>query len=487
MKTRTTTGPAEGWEYVIGLEVHTELKTATKLFCGCPNAFGEEPNTSVCPVCLGLPGSLPVMNEQAVDFAIRVGLALDATIQRSQFHRKNYFYPDMPKDYQISQYDVPINARGHLELPSGRVIGIERAHLEEDTGKLIHRGGHGRIESAEYSLIDYNRSGVPLLEIVSAPDIRDPEEAKEYVTELRAILVTVGASDGRMEEGSLRVDANVSVRPIGDTGFRTRVEIKNLNSLRSLVRALEFEGLRQVHLYEDGEAMIQQTRFWDEARSVTGALRLKEEANDYRYFPEPDLPPVAPDSDLIEERRAQLPELPSARRGYLASLLPDLSGDLRETVIADACWPYFRAAIDANITPARAAARCANELTALLAEIGELTPTRFVEVLTLEDRGELGASQVKILLREACVDAAAVPDLIAKLGLSARDQRAIKSMVAEVIAPFADEWERYLDGDEKIAGFLVGQVMRKYGRQISGADARQALVELGDEARKSTD
>ncbi|MHB1732384.1 MAG: Asp-tRNA(Asn)/Glu-tRNA(Gln) amidotransferase subunit GatB, partial [Ferrimicrobium acidiphilum] len=346
MKTRTTTGPAEGWEYVIGLEVHTELKTATKLFCGCPNAFGEEPNTSVCPVCLGLPGSLPVMNEQAVDFAIRVGLALDATIQRSQFHRKNYFYPDMPKDYQISQYDVPINARGHLELPSGRVIGIERAHLEEDTGKLIHRGGHGRIESAEYSLIDYNRSGVPLLEIVSAPDIRDPEEAKEYVTELRAILVTVGASDGRMEEGSLRVDANVSVRPIGETGFRTRVEIKNLNSLRSLVRALEFEGLRQVHLYEDGEAMIQQTRFWDEARSVTGALRLKEEANDYRYFPEPDLPPVAPDSDLIEERRAQLPELPSARRGYLASLLPDLSGDLRETVIADACWPYFRAAID---------------------------------------------------------------------------------------------------------------------------------------------
>lgn len=427
------------------------------------------------------------MNAQAVDFAIRVGLAIDATIQRSQFHRKNYFYPDMPKDYQISQYDVPINARGQLELPSGRVIGIERAHLEEDTGKLIHRGGHGRIESAEYSLIDYNRSGVPLLEIVSAPDIRDPEEAKEYVTELRAILVAVGASDGRMEEGSLRVDANVSVRPIGEDGFRTRVEIKNLNSLRSLVRALEFEGRRQVQLYEDGEVMLQQTRFWDEARSITGALRLKEEANDYRYFPEPDLPPIAPDSALIEERRAQLPELPSARRGSVASVLPDLSDDLRETVITDACWPYFRAAIDAGITPVRVAARCANELTALLSGIGFLTPDRFVEVLTLEDRGELGASQLKILLREACVDAAGVTELVAKLGLGARDADAIKSMVAGVIAPFPDEWRRYLDGDEKIAGFLVGQVMRQCGRQISGADARQALVELADEARKSAD
>jgi len=227
----------DGWEYVIGLEVHTELRTTTKLFCGCPNSFGEEPNTSICPVCLGLPGSLPVLNERAVELAIRVGLALGATIQRSQFHRKNYFYPDMPKDYQISQYDVPINLGGSLTLPSGRVIGIVRAHLEEDTGKLVHRGGSGRIEAAEYSLVDYNRAGVPLLEIVSEPDIRDPEEARAYVAELRGILVAVGASDGRMEEGSLRVDANVSVRPVGDPTMRTRVEIKNLNSLRSLGRA----------------------------------------------------------------------------------------------------------------------------------------------------------------------------------------------------------------------------------------------------------
>ncbi|WP_298209186.1 Asp-tRNA(Asn)/Glu-tRNA(Gln) amidotransferase subunit GatB [Ferrimicrobium sp.] len=487
MTQRATAGPAKGWEYVIGLEVHTELKTRSKLFCGCPNAFGEEPNTSICPVCLGLPGSLPVMNAQAVDFAIRVGLALNATVQRSQFHRKNYFYPDMPKDYQISQYDVPINANGYLELPSGRVIGIERAHLEEDTGKLVHRGGHGRIESAAYSLIDYNRSGVPLLEIVSAPDIRDPEEAKEYVTELRAILVAVGASDGRMEEGSLRVDANVSVRPIGEATFRTRVEIKNLNSLRSLVRALTFEGHRQVQLYENGEAMIQQTRFWDEERSLTGALRLKEEANDYRYFPEPDLPPVAPDVELIEERRTELPELPSARRGSIAMILPELSADLRETIIADACWPYFRSAVDAGITPARAAARCANELTALLPDIGVLAPERFVEVLAIEDRGDLGASQVKILLREAASDPTPVKELVTKLGFTARDEDAMKAMVEEVVIRFPDEWGRYLGGDEKVAGFLLGQVMRQHGRQISGAGARQALLALADEARSGAE
>jgi len=482
LSSRTIAGPAKGWEYVIGLEVHTELKTATKLFCGCPNAFGEEPNTSICPVCLGLPGSLPVMNAQAVDFAIRVGLALNATIQRSQFHRKNYFYPDMPKDFQISQYDVPINAHGRLELPSGAVIGIERAHLEEDTGKLVHRGGHGRIESAEYSLIDYNRSGVPLLEIVSAPDIRDPEEAKEYVGELRSILVAVGASDGRMEEGSLRVDANVSVRPIGETTFRTRVEIKNLNSLRSLTRALEYEGRRQVQLYEDGETMLQQTRFWDEARSVTGALRIKEEANDYRYFPEPDLPPVAPDPSLIEERRSQLPELLSARRAQLYALVPDLRSDLRETVIADACWPYLRAALDAGITPSRAVARCANELTALLAEIDALSPERFVEILGLEDQGTLGASQAKILLREANEDAKPIADLVVKLGFTANDASAIKAMVAEVVNSCPEEWARYRDGDEKVAGFLLGQVMRQHGRQISGADARNALVALREEA-----
>src|SRR5438094_8627754 len=233
------------WETVVGLEVHCELSTATKLFCGCRNAFGDEPNTNICPVCLGLPGSLPVLNRQAVEFAMRLGDALSCEVRPSIFHRKNYFYPDMPKDYQISQYDEPINVEGWLELPDGSRVGIERAHMEEDTGKTTHVGATGRIHGADYSLVDYNRSGVPLVEIVSAPDIGSAEQARAYVSELRAILVAAGASDGKMEEGSLRVDANVSVRPAGATELSTRCEIKNLNSLRSLGRAIEHEAVRQ--------------------------------------------------------------------------------------------------------------------------------------------------------------------------------------------------------------------------------------------------
>src|SRR2546423_8319404 len=244
------TDSMNGWEMVIGLEVHCELSTDTKLFCGCRNMFGDEPNTNICPVCLGLPGSLPVINRRAVEFAMRIGLALHCTVQSSIFHRKNYFYPDIPKDYQVSQYDIPINTTGWLELPSGKRVGIVRAHMEEDTGKTTHVGGGGRIHEADHSLVDYNRSGVPLVEIVSEPDMRSSEEARAYVDELRAILVATGASDGKMEEGSLRVDANVSVRPVGAAELGTRCEIKNMNSLRSLGRAIEYEATRQIHLLE---------------------------------------------------------------------------------------------------------------------------------------------------------------------------------------------------------------------------------------------
>ncbi|MEO7442689.1 MAG: Asp-tRNA(Asn)/Glu-tRNA(Gln) amidotransferase subunit GatB, partial [Acidimicrobiales bacterium] len=253
-----------GWEMVIGLEVHCELRTATKLFCGCRNNFGDEPNTNVCPVCLGLPGSLPVLNRHAVELALRIGLALGCQVRPSVFHRKNYFYPDMPKDYQVSQYDQPINVDGHLELPDGSVVGIERAHMEEDTGKTTHMGGGGRIHDAAWSLVDYNRAGVPLVEIVSRPDITGAEQARAYVSELRSILVATGASDGRMEEGSLRVDANVSVRRAGNATLGTRCEIKNLNSLRSLGRAIEHEADRQVALLADGGRVKQETRHWDE-------------------------------------------------------------------------------------------------------------------------------------------------------------------------------------------------------------------------------
>ncbi|MGH9184047.1 MAG: Asp-tRNA(Asn)/Glu-tRNA(Gln) amidotransferase subunit GatB, partial [Acidimicrobiales bacterium] len=298
------------WETVVGLEAHCELATATKLFCGCRNAFGDEPNTNVCPVCLGLPGSLPVLNRSAVELAMALGLALRCRVRPSLFHRKNYFYPDMPKDYQISQYDQPINVDGWLELPDGGRVGIERIHLEEDTGKSTHVGGGGRIHEAEYSLVDYNRAGVPLVEIVSRPDLRSAEGARAYVGELRSILQATGASDARMEEGSLRVDANVSVRPAGSQALGTRCEIKNLNSLRSLGRAVDYEARRQAGRLEAGREVVQQTRHWDEAAGRTNALRSKEEAFDYRYFPEPDLVPLDPDPawlDRVGEAMAALP------------------------------------------------------------------------------------------------------------------------------------------------------------------------------------
>jgi len=309
------------YETVIGLEVHCELATTTKLFCGCRNAFGEDPNTNICPVCLGLPGSLPVINRRAVELALRIGTALNCTAQRSLFHRKNYFYPDMPKDYQISQYDEPINVDGWLELPDGSRVGIERAHMEEDTGKTTHVGGGGRIHEAGYSLVDYNRAGVPLVEIVSRPDIRSAAQARAYVTELRAILVATGASDGRMEEGSLRVDANVSVRPARSTEFGTRCEVKNLNSLRSLQRAIDYEVARQIELLESGERVAQETRHWNEADGSTHALRSKEEANDYRYFPEPDLVPLVPDARLLSAAAEGVGPLPAERRRRLEALV----------------------------------------------------------------------------------------------------------------------------------------------------------------------
>src|SRR5262245_36005170 len=307
------------WETVIGLEVHAELATASKLFCSCPNEFGGEPNTHICPVCLGLPGSLPVLNEQAVVFALRVAEALHLKVpEHSVFARKNYFYPDMPKNYQTSQYDAPITIDGWLDVDGAR-IGVTRAHLEEDTGKTVHMGGGGRIHDADYSLVDYNRAGVPLLEIVLEPDIRSAEQAKRYVEELRAALLAIGVSDVKMEEGSLRVDANVSLRPVGSPTFGTRTEIKNLNSLRSLLRAIDYEVERQTALLEAGETVTQETRHWDEDGGRTISGRSKEEAHDYRYFPEPDLVPVAPTAEMRERVRTTMPELPAARRARLVN------------------------------------------------------------------------------------------------------------------------------------------------------------------------
>ena len=307
------------FEMVIGLEVHVELATATKLFSGSPNRFGDEPNTNIDPVTLGLPGALPVLNRNAVELAMRIGLALNCTVQPCIFHRKNYFYPDMPKAYQISQYDVPLNVDGWLDLPDGSRVGIERAHVEEDTGKSTHVGGaDGRIHGSDASLIDFNRAGVPLVEIVSRPDLRSAEQARLYVQELRQLLEAIGASDAKMEEGSMRVDANVSVRRAGEP-LGTRCEIKNLNSVRSLGRAIEYEARRQGDLLEAGEIVRQETRHWDEGDSRTHTLRTKEDADDYRYFPEPDLVPLVPDVAWVESVRSSMPALPADRRRALAT------------------------------------------------------------------------------------------------------------------------------------------------------------------------
>ena len=335
------------WETVVGLEVHCELSTASKLFCGCANEFGDEPNTHVCPVCLGLPGSLPVLNERAVEYALRVAEALHLRVpERSIFSRKNYFYPDMPKDYQTSQYDEPITIDGWLDVDGVRV-GITRAHLEEDTGKSLHVGGGGRIHDADHSLVDYNRAGVPLLEIVSEPDIRSAEQAKRYVEELRAALLAVGVSDVKMEEGSLRIDANVSVRPAGSAEFGTRAEIKNLNSLRSLVHAIEYETERQSALVEDGERVVQETRHWDEDGGRTISGRSKEEAHDYRYFPEPDLVPIAPTDEIRARVKATMPELPAARRTRLIESWGIKDDDARVLVDVPGLADYAERAVAA--------------------------------------------------------------------------------------------------------------------------------------------
>ena len=469
----------ETWEMVVGLEVHTELKTATKLFCGCANAFGGEPNTNVCPVCLGLPGSLPVLNEAAVELAIRIGLALHCEVLPSTFARKNYFYPDQPKDYQISQYDQPINAEGYLDLPDGTRVRIERAHMEEDTGKTTHLGGSGRIHGADESIVDYNRAGVPLVEIVSGPDIRSAEQARLYAAELRAILIASGASDGRMEEGSMRVDANVSVRQGPDAPFGTRCEIKNLNSLRSVLRAIDHEALRQVTLLEAGGTVTQETRHWDEDAGRTHTLRSKEEATDYRYFPEPDLVPLAPSSTQIDSIRAALPPMPAERRASIRSLLGDdgAASSLEQitSVVDQGLDDFVVAAVDAGVPVSLALARVANELAGLLADGGEVEVVAMTTLLKMEEAGELSATQSKAVLAEL-VAAGGDPRSIAKAkGFEQMDEGALDAVLDAVIAENPSEWERYVGGDDKLAGFFTGKVMAATRGQADGKAVNAGL------------
>ena len=450
-----------GWELVVGLEVHVELATRTKLFSGSPNRFGDEPNTNIDPVTLGLPGALPVLNRRAVELAMRIGLALNCRVQRCIFHRKNYFYPDMPKAYQISQYDLPLNADGHLDLPDGSRVGVERAHLEEDTGKSTHVGGAtGRIHGSDYSLIDFNRAGVPLVEIVSRPDIRTSEQARLYVSELRAILEAIGASDAKMEEGSMRVDANVSVHRPG-TPFGTRCEIKNVNSIRALGRAIDYEARRQIDLIESGGTVRQETRHWDDAEGRTHTLRTKEDADDYRYFPEPDLVTLDPSPEWIEEVRAALPPLPAARRAALAALTGyDERSEAVVVVVERGQHDYVAEVARAGGDPVRALVH----VQQAFADEGAAprVPAADLAALTvLEKDGRITATQAKAVLADIVAagggDAAAIA---AAKGFEALDTSAVEAMVDEAIAADPDAWAKYCAGEEKAAGAIVGRVMK---------------------------
>jgi aspartyl-tRNA(Asn)/glutamyl-tRNA(Gln) amidotransferase subunit B len=459
----------EGYEMVVGLEVHVELATRTKLFSASPNRFGDEPNTNIDPVTLGLPGALPVLNRQAVELAMRLGLALNCRVQRSTFARKNYFYPDMPKAYQISQYDEPICVDGWLDLPDGTRVGIERAHLEEDTGKSTHVGGAGgRIHGSDHSLIDFNRAGVPLVEIVSRPDLRSPDEARTYVSELRAILVAVGASDAKMEEGSMRVDANVSVRRPG-AELGTRCEIKNLNSVRSVGRAVDYEARRQVALLDAGEPVRQETRHWDENDGRTHTLRSKEDADDYRYFQEPDLVVVDPDPEWIERVRGSLPLLPAERRRRLADATGQPADAEAVLVVTERGQDaYVLAVAEVGGDPGRALVH----VKEAFADEGERPAVPAADLATLtrmELDGELTATQAKQVLAQLVADHGGDPRAIAAAkGFEAMDTSELESMVDDAIATQPDAWAKFCAGEGKAMGALVGAVMKASKGQADG-------------------
>lgn len=454
-------GLPEGWELVVGLEVHVELATKTKLFSGSPNRFGDEPNTNIDPVTLGLPGALPVLNQHAVELAMRIGLALNCTVKPSTFHRKNYFYPDLSKAYQITQYDEPLNVDGFLMLPGGVRIGVERAHMEEDTGKSTHFGGAGgRIHGSDYSLIDFNRAGVPLVEIVSHPDVRTAEQARQYVNELRAILVAVGASDAKMEEGSMRCDANVSVRKYG-AELGTRCEIKNVNSVRSLGKAIEYEARRQIDVLETGGTIRQETRHWDETDGRTHTLRAKVDANDYRYFLEPDLVMLAPDAEWVERVRAALPVLPAARRTNLAVLTgADEDSEAIAVVVERGQDTYIEEVKNSGGDAGRALVWVQQSF----AEEGNAPrlPAKDLAALTVLERdGKLTATQAKTVLGDMLEAGGGDPAAIAaSKGFEALDTSVIEGFVNEGIAAQPDAWAKYCAGEEKAMGALVGTIMK---------------------------
>ena len=477
------------YETVIGIEVHAQLRTDSKMFCGCPTSAPagalDEPNTRVCPICMGMPGTLPVINRHAVELVMLTGLALECHVETEavRFERKNYFYPDLPKGYQISQYALPLCSNGRLVVPVAAeerevTIGITRAHLEEDTARLLH-GGRG------HTLVDFNRAGVPLMEIVTEPDVRSPAQARAYGETLRDILRYIGASDGDMETGSMRIEGNVSIRPTGTEPFGTKVEVKNLNSFRSLEAAMEYEVARHAEALERGEPLHQETRGWDESAGRTIPQRSKEEANDYRYFPEPDLPPLRPSERWVARLRAVLPELPAARRARYTTQLGLSDYDTGVLTADIALADYFDAVVAGGATAKAAANWVTGEFSRLLnqhaadglrASSVALAPSGLAELIAEVDAGRVSATNAKTVLARVFESGESPRTVIEAEGLQAvSDAGLIAAEVSAVLAEFPEQVVEYRTGKQQIYGFLVGQVMK---RTAGRADARQVNVEL---------
>ncbi|TQF11737.1 Asp-tRNA(Asn)/Glu-tRNA(Gln) amidotransferase subunit GatB [Myxococcus llanfairpwllgwyngyllgogerychwyrndrobwllllantysiliogogogochensis] len=478
--------PVSDFQPVIGLEVHAQLLTQSKIFCGCSTAFGAEPNRNTCPVCLGMPGVLPVLNERVVDFAIRTGLALECRVNaKSVWSRKNYFYPDLPKGYQITQYDLPICEYGKLliDTPQGeKLIRVRRIHMEEDAGKSVHDAGGGQ------SLVDLNRAGVPLLEIVSEPDLRDADEAVEYLKALRDVLVYLGVNDGNLDEGSFRCDANVSVMPKGSDTYGQRCELKNLNSFRFVKQAIEYEISRQVDVIESGGKVDQETRLWDVNKGVSRSMRSKEDAHDYRYFPEPDLPPLHVTTEVIEAVGHELPELPRAKLQRFVNQYGLPVYDARILTAERPLADFFEACAERYPDAKKLSNWFLGELLRLLKEEGStvtsvrFTPVQLAELLGAVDQGTVSANAGKDVLAEMFRTGRSASDIIAEKGLAqVSDTGAIEAVVDDILAKNAGEIEKYRAGKKQVFGFFVGQVMRAMKGKGNPALVNELLKKkLGD-------
>jgi len=457
-------------ETVIGLEIHAQLLTESKMFCGCSTKFGAKPNTNICPVCTGQPGVLPVTNKKAIELAIKTALALNCKIEpQSVFARKNYFYPDLPKDYQVSQYELPLATGGHIEVEvDGKKtkIGITRVHLEEDAGKLVHQGAD-RIMGSESSLVDYNRTGVPLMEIVSEPDIRSPLEAKAFMEALQHLLQFIKVCDAKMEEGSLRCDANISIRPVGQKNFGTKTEVKNMNSFRGVWKALEAEEKRHAEVIESGGKIIQETRYFDDTTDTTTGMRSKEQAHDYRYFPEPDLVPVEPDKKWVDEIKKTIGELPEDKKQRYEKDYGLPAADAELLISTPSLATFFEETIKLGNKPKIAANWIMGDLTGYLNEnkksIEDLdfTPAQLTEIIQLIDKGTISGKIAKTVLLEVLKSGKSVKDVIAESGMTQiSNEDELKKIVQDIIEKNPQQVEQYKAGKKTVIGFFVGQVMK---------------------------